>query len=93
MQVFTLLQRVSFEYLGLNYTFCVTNVHRHGDLKKDNQLRGILDSNTLIIFETQSNSGIKVVFIVRLQFVLSFFQLSKRPAHNAHYTYPFSGYF
>lgn len=53
-------QKVSFEYLGTNYTFCVVNVLVEGQHEEDKASRGLLTPETHFRFEAASNTGIKV---------------------------------
>ncbi|MCL7037787.1 hypothetical protein MKW94_026521 [Papaver nudicaule] len=60
-QVMTKGQRVSFEYHGTNYTFTVKPAAVEGEEKSNNLERGMISSDTYIIFEASKTSGIKVV--------------------------------
>ncbi|GMY37362.1 vesicle-fusing ATPase-like [Fagus crenata] len=59
-QVMTAGQRVSFEYNGINYIFTV-NQAAVGQEKSDALERGMISSDTYIVFETSDASGIKIV--------------------------------
>uniref|UniRef100_A0A7S0S019 Vesicle-fusing ATPase n=2 Tax=Pyramimonas obovata TaxID=1411642 RepID=A0A7S0S019_9CHLO len=60
-QVFTVGQKVTFEYLGTNYMFNVTAVVVEGQLETDVTQRGMMLPSTTFMFETPANSGIKIV--------------------------------
>ncbi|KVI03038.1 AAA+ ATPase domain-containing protein [Cynara cardunculus var. scolymus] len=61
MQVMTSGQRVTFEYHGSGYIFTVTQVAVEGQEKSDNIERGMLSSDSYIVFEASNSSGIKIV--------------------------------
>lgn len=54
-------QRVSFEYHGNNYIFTVNHAAVEGQDKSNAPERGIISSDTYIVFETSNSSGIKIV--------------------------------
>ncbi|XP_024975861.1 vesicle-fusing ATPase-like [Cynara cardunculus var. scolymus] len=60
-QVMTSGQRVTFEYHGSGYIFTVTQVAVEGQEKSDNIERGMLSSDSYIVFEASNSSGIKIV--------------------------------
>ncbi|GMY37363.1 Aspartate decarboxylase [Fagus crenata] len=60
-QVMTAGQRVSFEYNGINYIFTVNQAAVEGQEKSDALERGMISSDTYIVFETSDVSGIKIV--------------------------------
>ncbi|XP_031494447.1 vesicle-fusing ATPase [Nymphaea colorata] len=60
-QVMTMGQRVSFEFCGTNYIFTVNQAAVEGREDPNGVERGIISSETYIIFETSPNSGIKIV--------------------------------
>ncbi|PKA65358.1 Vesicle-fusing ATPase [Apostasia shenzhenica] len=60
-QVMTAGQRVSFEFLGTNYIFTVNQAMVEGQDKSKAIERGIISSDTYIVFEAASNSGIKII--------------------------------
>ncbi|OAE30121.1 hypothetical protein AXG93_1112s1390 [Marchantia polymorpha subsp. ruderalis] len=60
-QVLTVGQKVTFEYVGTNYTFCVNQTLLEGNSGNDDSTRGILTSETHFMFETPGNSGIKML--------------------------------
>ncbi|KAK9085279.1 hypothetical protein Sjap_025690 [Stephania japonica] len=61
-QVMTAGQRVSFEYHGTNYIFTVNQAVVEGKEESKNSLeRGMVSSDTYIIFEAPNSSGIKIV--------------------------------
>ncbi|GMY37358.1 vesicle-fusing ATPase-like [Fagus crenata] len=60
-QVMTAGQRVSFEYNGINYIFAVNQAAVEGQEKSDALERGMISSDTYIVFETSDASGIKIV--------------------------------
>ncbi|OMO65152.1 hypothetical protein COLO4_31469 [Corchorus olitorius] len=60
-QVMTAGQKVTFEYHGNNYIFTVNQAQVEGQAKSSAPERGIVSSDTYIIFEAQSASGIKIV--------------------------------
>lgn len=62
VQVLSINQKVSFEFLGTNYTFGVVNVLVEGQREGDVRLQGALTPDTHWQFETASNSGIKVSY-------------------------------
>lgn len=53
-------QRVSFEYHGNNYIFTVSHAAVEGQEKSSAPERGMISSDTYIVFETSNASGIKV---------------------------------
>ncbi|KAL3691429.1 hypothetical protein R1sor_005080 [Riccia sorocarpa] len=59
-QIFTVDQKVTFEYLGTNYTFRVVQAVLEGNAD-GNATRGLLTSDTHFVFETPGNSGIKIL--------------------------------
>lgn len=59
-QVFTMGQRVTFEYCGTNYIFTVNQTIVEGQEDDDNIDRGMLSKETYFIFEALPNSGIKI---------------------------------
>ena len=59
LQVMTVGQKVTFEYLGNNFLFTVSQAVVKGQEKSDNE-RGMLTADTYIIFEAAGGSGIKV---------------------------------
>uniref|UniRef100_A0A2P2MVU1 Vesicle-fusing ATPase n=1 Tax=Rhizophora mucronata TaxID=61149 RepID=A0A2P2MVU1_RHIMU len=61
MQVMTSGQRVSFEYHGNNYIFTVTQAAVEGREKSNDLERGMISSDTYIVFEASNASGIKIV--------------------------------
>ncbi|KAI4365131.1 hypothetical protein MLD38_021147 [Melastoma candidum] len=60
-QVMTVGQRVSFEYHGNNYIFTVNQASVEGHEASNGPERGMITSDTYIVFEASSASGIKVV--------------------------------
>ncbi|KAK8950576.1 Vesicle-fusing ATPase [Platanthera guangdongensis] len=60
-QVMTIGQRVSFEFLGANYIFTVNQAMVEGQEKSNAIERGIITSETYIVFEVASSSGIKII--------------------------------
>ncbi|KAI3769259.1 hypothetical protein L6452_00360 [Arctium lappa] len=60
-QVMTSGQRVTFEYHGNGYIFTVTQVAVEGQDKSDNIERGMLVSDSYIVFEAPNSSGIKII--------------------------------
>ncbi|XP_073386112.1 vesicle-fusing ATPase isoform X1 [Physcomitrium patens] len=58
-QVLTINQKVSFEYLGTNFTFNVVTVLVEGRREGEGSA-GLLTEDTVWQFETPANSGIKV---------------------------------
>ncbi|ONK75683.1 uncharacterized protein A4U43_C03F19450 [Asparagus officinalis] len=60
-QVMTVGQRVLFEFCGTNYIFTVNQAMVEGAEKSKGLVRGIITSDTYIVFETVPNSGIKVI--------------------------------
>nr|GMD48184.1 vesicle-fusing ATPase [Ipomoea batatas] len=58
-QVMTAGQRVTFEYHGNGYIFTVTQAQVEGHSKSNKIERGLLSSDTYIIFEASNASGIK----------------------------------
>ncbi|OAE30122.1 hypothetical protein AXG93_1112s1400 [Marchantia polymorpha subsp. ruderalis] len=65
-QVLTVGQKVTFEYVGTNYTFCVNQTLLEGNSGNDDSTRGILTSETHFMFETPGNSGIKIIIVLLL---------------------------
>lgn len=66
-------QRVTFEYHGNNYIFTVTQATVEGREDSNDVERGMISSDTYIVFEASNSSGIKVNFdicIVSLSFIL-----------------------
>ncbi|XP_031103443.1 vesicle-fusing ATPase-like [Ipomoea triloba] len=59
-QVMTAGQRVTFEYHGNGYIFTVTQAQVEGHSKSNKIERGLLSSDTYIIFEASNASGIKI---------------------------------
>jgi vesicle-fusing ATPase len=59
-QVLTINQKVSFEYLGTNFTFNVVSVLVDGQ-REGQGTTGLLTEDTTWQFETPANSGIKIV--------------------------------
>ncbi|EXC18109.1 Vesicle-fusing ATPase [Morus notabilis] len=59
-QVMTEGQRVSFEYHGNNYIFTVSHAAVEGQEKSSAPERGMISSDTYIVFETSNASGIKI---------------------------------
>ena len=64
MQVMTAGQRVSFEFKRNNYIFTVNQVAVAGQEKSSTIERGMISSDTYIVFETSNASGIKVYFYI-----------------------------
>ncbi|KAJ6364203.1 hypothetical protein OIU76_029190 [Salix suchowensis] len=60
-QVMTSGQRVTFEYHGNNYIFTVTQATVEGREDSNGVERGIIASDTYIVFEASNSSGIKIV--------------------------------
>ncbi|KAF3774620.1 Vesicle-fusing ATPase [Nymphaea thermarum] len=60
-QVMTMGQRVSFEFCGTNYIYTVNQAAVEGREDPNGIERGLISSETYIVFETSPNSGIKVV--------------------------------
>lgn len=60
-QVMTAGQRVTVEYLGTGYVFTVNQAAVEGQEKSNEIERGLLSSDTYIIFEAPKASGIKIV--------------------------------
>uniref|UniRef100_A0A6N2L7X9 Vesicle-fusing ATPase n=1 Tax=Salix viminalis TaxID=40686 RepID=A0A6N2L7X9_SALVM len=60
-QVMTSGQRVTFEYHGNNYIFTVTQATVEGREDSNDVERGMIASDTYIVFEASNSSGIKVV--------------------------------
>ena len=65
-QVMTAGQRVSFEFHGNNYIFTVIQAAVEGQEKSSTIERGMISSDTYIVFETSNASGIKVYFCIWL---------------------------
>ena len=63
-QVMTAGQRVSFEFQRNNYIFRVNQVAVAGQEKSSTIERGMISSDTYIVFETSNASGIKVYFCI-----------------------------
>ncbi|KAK4589371.1 hypothetical protein RGQ29_020089 [Quercus rubra] len=61
MEVMTVGQRVSFEFQRNNYIFTVNQVAVAGQEKSSTIERGMISSDTYIVFETSNASGIKIV--------------------------------
>lgn len=59
LQVLTVGQKVTFEYLGNNFLFTVNQAVIEGQEKSDSE-RGLLSADTYVIFEAAGGSGIKV---------------------------------
>lgn len=59
-QVMTVGQRVSFEYHGNNYIFTVNQAEVEGKERSNGPERGMISSDTYIVFEASNPSGIKV---------------------------------
>jgi vesicle-fusing ATPase len=59
-------QRATFEYCGTNYIFTVNQTVVEGQEDKESLDRGMLSTETYIIFEATSNSGIKVLLFFSL---------------------------
>ncbi|KAK1308025.1 Vesicle-fusing ATPase [Acorus calamus] len=59
-QVLTVGQRASFEFCGINYVFTVSQAVVEGLDSKTSE-RGLVCSETYIVFEASPNSGIKIV--------------------------------
>ena len=57
-------QRVSFEFHGNNYIFTVIQAAVEGQEKSSTIERGMISSDTYIVFETSNASGIKVYFCI-----------------------------
>lgn len=72
MQVMTMGQRVSFEYLGTNYIFTVNQAEVEGMEDAKTIERGMVSTETYFVFETSPNSGIKVYFLFLCYFTLIF---------------------
>lgn len=53
-------QRVSFEYHGNNYIFTVNQASVEGQEASNGPERGMITSDTYIVFEASNSSGIKV---------------------------------
>lgn len=60
-QIMTTGQRVTFEYQGNGYIFTVNQTSVEGQEKSKNIERGMITSDTYIVFEAPKSSGIKVV--------------------------------
>ncbi|KAB5560602.1 hypothetical protein DKX38_005559 [Salix brachista] len=60
-QVMTSGQRVTFEYHGNNYIFTVTQATVEGREDSSDVERGMISSDTYIVFEASNSSGIKIV--------------------------------
>ncbi|XP_059437985.1 vesicle-fusing ATPase-like isoform X1 [Corylus avellana] len=60
-QVMTTGQKVSFEYHGNNYIFSVNEAAGEGQKSSNAPERGMFSSDTYLVFETSSDSGIKIV--------------------------------
>jgi len=61
-QVMTSGQKVTFEYHGNNYIFTVTQAAVEGREDSKDAERGMISSDTYIVFEASNSSGIKVKF-------------------------------
>ncbi|KAJ6725007.1 hypothetical protein OIU85_022872 [Salix viminalis] len=59
MQVLTSGQKVTFEYHGNNYIFTVTQAAVEGREGSNDAERGMISSDTYIVFEASNSSGIK----------------------------------
>jgi vesicle-fusing ATPase len=59
--VMTAGQRVTFEYLGNNYIFTVNQTVLEGEDKSSAPERGMISSDTYIVFEAPNASGIKII--------------------------------
>jgi vesicle-fusing ATPase len=55
-------QKVTFEYHGNNYIFTVTQAAVEGREDSKDAERGMISSDTYIVFEASNSSGIKVKF-------------------------------
>lgn len=60
-QVMTVGQKVTFEFCGTNYIFTVSQASVEGAERSKALERGIITSDTYIVFEASSNSGIKII--------------------------------
>uniref|UniRef100_A0A6N2KUQ6 Vesicle-fusing ATPase n=1 Tax=Salix viminalis TaxID=40686 RepID=A0A6N2KUQ6_SALVM len=60
-QVLTSGQKVTFEYHGNNYIFTVTQAAVEGREGSNDAERGMISSDTYIVFEASNSSGIKIV--------------------------------
>ncbi|KAL9383879.1 hypothetical protein Peur_024202 [Populus x canadensis] len=60
-QVMTSGQKVTFEYHGNNYIFTVTQAAVEGREDSKDAERGMISSDTYIVFEASNSSGIKIV--------------------------------
>ncbi|KAJ6333531.1 hypothetical protein OIU77_009409 [Salix suchowensis] len=60
-QVLTSGQKVTFEYHGNNYIFTVTQAAVEGREGSNDVERGMISSDTYIVFEASNSSGIKIV--------------------------------
>lgn len=56
-------QRVSFEHHGNNYIFTVNQAAVGGQQNSNSPQRGMISSDTYIVFEAPYASGIKVLFL------------------------------
>ena len=63
LQVMTTAQRVTFEFCGTNYIFTVNQATVEGAENSKGLERGIITSDTFIVFEAAPNSGIKVYLL------------------------------
>ncbi|KAK8957226.1 Vesicle-fusing ATPase [Platanthera zijinensis] len=61
MQVMTIGQRVSFEFLGTKYIFTMNRAMVEAQEKSNAIERGIITIETHIVFEVVSSSGIKII--------------------------------
>ncbi|RAL52485.1 hypothetical protein DM860_007342 [Cuscuta australis] len=59
-QVMTVGQRVTFEYHGIGYIFTVNQAQVEGNSKSTTVERGLIHSDSYIIFEASKASGIKI---------------------------------
>lgn len=65
MQVFTVGQRVTFEFHGTNYILTVDQAVVEADWNKKNGIeRGMICNDTYFVFEASNASGIKVCFLI-----------------------------
>ena len=64
MQVMTTGQRVMLEYHGNAFIFTVSQAVVEGKEKSNSIERGIISTETYIVFEAPKSSGIKVIFFI-----------------------------
>lgn len=65
MQVFTVGQRVTFEFHGTNYILTVNRAVIEADGSQTNGIeRGMIFNDTYFVFEASNASGIKVCFLI-----------------------------